>query len=134
MHVLALEDARALLEVSEHADAVTIGRAHRRLRLSAHPDGGGSNAVPGHQRCRDLAEMLPAPRSQRALAMMREASSARATSDLAEIHGRGELARRESWQAGGNGQGWEVRADLLRGQEDQVTYLAEGRASENCRM
>ena len=73
-------------------------------------------------------------RSQRALAIMREASSARATSDLAEIHGRGELARRESWQAGGNGQGWEVRADVLRGQEDQVTYLTEGRASENCRM
>ena len=61
MHVLALEDARALLEVSEHADAVTIGRAHRRLRLSSHPDRGGSNAVPAHQRCRDLAEMLPAP-------------------------------------------------------------------------
>ena len=40
----------------------------------------------------------------------------------------------ESWQAGGNGQGWEVRADLLRGQGGQVTYLAEGRASENCRM
>ena len=28
---------------------------------------------------------------------------------------------RESWQAGGKGQGWEVRADLLRGQEGQDT-------------
>ena len=41
---------------------------------------------------------------------------------------------RESWQAGGNGQGWEVRGDLLRGQGGQATYLAEGRASGNCRM
>ena len=48
--------------------------------------------------------------------------------DVANLRGR------ESWQAGGHDQGWEVRADLLRGQGGQVTYLTEGRASENCRM
>ena len=32
-------------------------------------------------------------------------------------------ARRESWQAGGHGQGWEVRADLIRGQGGQVPTL-----------
>ena len=37
MDALALENARALLGVSEHADDVTIRRACRRLSLSSHP-------------------------------------------------------------------------------------------------
>ena len=44
MDALALENARALLGVSEHADDVTINRACRRLSLSSHPDRGGSTA------------------------------------------------------------------------------------------
>ena len=58
------EDARALLEVSVHADAVTIGREHRRLSLSAHPDRQRVQCGAAmHQRRRDLiiAEMLPFP-------------------------------------------------------------------------
>ena len=44
MDALALENARALLGVSEHADDATINRACRRLSLSSHPDRGGSTA------------------------------------------------------------------------------------------
>ena len=44
MDALALENARALLGVSEHADDDTINRACRRLSLSSHPDRGGSTA------------------------------------------------------------------------------------------
>lgn len=44
MDALALENARALLGVSEHADDVTINRACRHLSLSSHPDRGGSTA------------------------------------------------------------------------------------------
>ena len=64
--MLAMEDARALLEVSVHADADAIGRAHRPLSLQHNPDrAGGSNAVPAQRinNAKDLilAEMLPAP-------------------------------------------------------------------------
>lgn len=44
MDALALENARALLGVSEHADDDTINRACRRLSLRSHPDRGGSTA------------------------------------------------------------------------------------------
>ena len=58
----AMDNARALLRgVPEHTDEDTIRRVHRPLSLRHNPDRGGSNAVPAHQRCRDLAEMLPAP-------------------------------------------------------------------------
>ena len=62
----ALEDARALLEVSESADEATIGQACRRLSRSTHPDKGGSTEM--QQRinaARDLllAALRPPPSS-----------------------------------------------------------------------
>ena len=63
-----MEDARALLEVSVHADEATIGRAYRRSSLKTHPDRGGSNALQKQlTEARDLilAALVPAPLSGR---------------------------------------------------------------------
>eukprot|EP00964_Phaeocystis_antarctica_P080015 scaffold49911_cov95-Phaeocystis_antarctica.AAC.1 len=64
----ALEDARALLEVSESADEATIGQACRRLSRSTHPDKGGSTEMQQQlNAARDLllAALLPPPSSGR---------------------------------------------------------------------